>query len=158
MKNCFVCRKNVYFVATFTMVIHQNAATGTMSMATSAIRNRISQRSELLQLILRENLNCAKFDIWNHIFLCRDSIGIKARWHEWLKGGREGIDWFNDTRNSYDLYSVFHKVIPVTLAGHPSFWVRYDNSSSYRQEREKFNVHHLLARLPLGQRDRTTNG
>ena len=33
--------------------------------------------------------------------------------------GKGGMDWFNDTSSLYDLYSVFRKGIPITLAGHP---------------------------------------
>ena len=54
-----------------------------------------------------------------------DKIGVIG------EGEGEEIDWFNDTRSSYKLNSVFHIVISITLTGLSSFGVYYD-PGSYR--------------------------
>ena len=54
-----------------------------------------------------------------------------------------GIDCFNDTMSSYELYSVFHIVIPITLSCHPSFRVHYDPSFSLWLYVTELMVSHL---------------
>ena len=41
-------------------------------------------------------------------------LGLRA-----ISPAKEGIGWFNNTRSSCKLNSVFQKVIPRTVAGHP---------------------------------------